>query len=100
MDASETKEIVRAILDDIEAGGDAAALAYAKKFDKYDGDILLGAEAIAAAADAVPDRLKRDIEFAHRNVKTFAEAQKATLKDIEVEVVPGLIAGQKSIPVA
>ena len=99
-DASETKEIVRNILDEIEAGGDQAALDYAAKFDKYEGEILLSPEAIEAAAALVPDRLKEDIAFAHANVKTFAEAQKATLKDIEVEVVPGLIAGQKSIPVA
>ena len=99
-DASETKEIVRDILDEIEAGGDQAALDYAAKFDKYEGEILLSPEAIEAAAALVPDRLKNDIAFAHANVKKFAEAQKATLKDIEVEVVPGLIAGQKSIPVS
>ena len=48
----------------------------------------------------MPKKLRRDIEFSHANVKKFAEAQKATLKDIEVEIVPGLIAGQKSIPVS
>ncbi len=90
---------MREILDTIEAGGDAAALEYAKKFDKYDGEILLSSEAIEAAAAQVPEKLRRDIEFSHANVKKFAEAQKATLKDIEVEIVPGLIAGQKSIPV-
>jgi hypothetical protein len=47
----------------------------------------------------VPEKLKRDIEFAHANVKRFAEAQKATVANFEVEIVPGLIAGQKSIPV-
>ncbi len=98
-DATETREIVRGILDDIEAGGDAAALDYAKKFDKYEGDILLSDAAIAAAAAQVPEKLRRDIEFAHANVKKFAEAQKATVADFETEVVPGLIAGQKSIPV-
>ncbi len=98
-DASETKEIVRSILDEIEAGGDEAARKYAAKFDKYDGEILLSPEAIDAAIAQVPEKLKADIRFAHANVKKFAEAQKATLKDIEVEVVPGLIAGQKSIPV-
>ena len=56
-------------------------------------------EEINAAAALVPERLKRDIDFAHDNVRRFAEAQKATLKDIQIEVVPGLIAGQKSIPV-
>jgi sulfopropanediol 3-dehydrogenase len=99
-DASETKEIVRAILDDIEAGGDQVALDYAQKFDKYDGEILLSAAAIQAAAAKVPDKLKRDIEFAHANVKRFAEAQKQTVNNFEIEVLPGLIAGQKAIPVA
>ena len=98
-DASETRDIVRGILDDIEAGGDEAALKYAAKFDQYEGDILLTPEAIEAAAALVPEKLRRDIEFAHANVKKFAEAQKATVSDFEVEVVPGLVAGQKAIPV-
>jgi sulfopropanediol 3-dehydrogenase len=98
-DATETREIVRNILDDIEAGGDAKALEYAAKFDNYDGAIVLTDEAIAAASELVPDKMKRDIEFAHANVKKFAEAQKSTVSDFETEVVPGLIAGQKAIPV-
>ncbi len=98
-DATETREIVRNILDDIEAGGDAKALEYAAKFDNYDGEIILTDEAIAAASELVPDKMKRDIEFAHANVKKFAEAQKSTVSDFETEVVPGLIAGQKAIPV-
>ncbi len=99
-DATETQAIVRGILDDIEARGDAAALEYAAKFDKYDGNVLLTEEEVAAAVAKVPEKLKRDIQFAHANVKRFAEAQKGTIADFEVEVVPGLIAGQKSIPVA
>lgn len=98
-DATETREIVRTILDDIEAGGDAKALEYAAKFDDYDGEIILTDEAIAAASELVPEKMKRDIEFAHANVKKFAEAQKSTVSDFETEVVPGLIAGQKAIPV-
>ncbi|MEX0345568.1 MAG: histidinol dehydrogenase [Rhizobiaceae bacterium] len=99
-DATETREIVRGILDEIEAGGDAAALEYAKKFDKYDAEILLSDEAIERAISQVPERLRRDIDFSHANVKKFAEAQKKTLTDVEIEIVPGLIAGQKNIPVA
>jgi len=98
-DASNTQEIVKGILDDIEAGGDEAAMRYAAKFDKYDGNVVLTRAEIEAAAAQVPEKLKQDIKFAHANVQKFAEAQKATLKDIEVEIVPGLIAGQKSIPV-
>ncbi len=98
-DATETRAIVRDILDDIEAGGDDAARKYAAKFDKYDGDTLLSPEAIAAASAMVPEKLRNDIAFSHANVRKFAEAQMSTVGNFEVEVVPGLIAGQKAIPV-
>ena len=98
-DAGETRDIVGKILDEIEAGGDEKALEYAAKFDNYQGAILLSAEAIKTASALVPDKMKRDIEFAHANVKKFAKAQKSTVADFETEVVPGLIAGQKAIPV-
>lgn len=97
--ASGVHETVKGILDDIEAGGDAKALEYAAKFDQYEGNVMLTPAEIEAASALVPEKIKRDIEFSHANVKRFAEAQKATLADVEVEVVPGLIAGQKTIPV-
>ncbi len=84
---------------DIEAGGDAKALEYAKKFDHYEGSVLLSAEEIEAACALVPEKLKQDIQFAHDNVRRFAETQKATVTDVELEIVPGMIAGQKAIPV-
>ena len=74
-DATETRDIVRKILDEIEAGGDEKALEYAATFDNYQGSILLSAEAIKTASALVPDKMKRDIEFAHANVKKFAEVQ-------------------------
>ncbi|MGJ5620871.1 histidinol dehydrogenase [Sulfitobacter sp. MF3-043] len=98
-DASDVHETVVKILSDIEAGGDDAAREYARKFDKYDGNIILTAEEIEAASALVPQKLKEDIKFAHDNVRRFAEAQKATVSDVEVEIQPGLIAGQKAIPV-
>ena len=97
-DVADVSHTVKEILDAIEAGGDSVAKEYAAKFDNYDGSIILSAEEIDAACALVPEKLKQDIQFAHANVKRFAEAQKTTLQDIEVEVVPGLIAGQKTIP--
>lgn len=96
--ASDVRETVQNILDEIESGGDEAALKYAAKFDKYDGNIILTKEEIDQAASLVSEQLKQDIRFAHQNVKRFAEAQKSTLTDVEVEVVPGLVAGQRTIP--
>ena len=98
-DATDVSATVQSILNDIETRGDAGALEYAAKFDNYTGNVILSEDEIIAAIALVPERLKRDIDFAHDNVRRFAEAQKETLKDIEIEVVPGLIAGQKSIPV-
>lgn len=98
-DASNVNDIVQGILDDIEAGGDEKALEYAVKFDNYEGNVLLTQKEIDAAIALVPEKIKQDIAFSHANVKRFAEAQKTTLKDVEVEVIPGLIAGQKTIPV-
>lgn len=97
-DASNVHAVVKTILDDIETGGDEAARRYAAQFDKYDGNIVLTREEIDKASDLVPRRLKDDIRFAWDNVRLFAEAQKETIKDTEVELRPGLIAGQKAIP--
>ncbi|MGZ2258828.1 histidinol dehydrogenase [Roseobacter sp. A03A-229] len=97
-DAGDVRETVQGILNDIEAGGDAAAMKYAQKFDNYQGNVILGEEEIAAASVLVSQKLKDDIAFAHDNVRRFAEVQKSTMSDVELEVVPGLIAGQKAIP--
>jgi len=97
-DSGDVRETVQTILDDIEKGGEEAAKRYAEKFDRYSGNIVLTRDEIAAAAALVPQKLKDDIRFAADNVRRFAEAQMATLIDIETEVVPGLVAGQKSIP--
>jgi len=96
--AAEVQEKVRAILTEIEAGGDEAAMRYAAQFDRYEGNIRLTREEINAAAAKVPQRLKDDIRFAWDNIRRFAEAQKESIGDVEIEIRPGLIAGQKAIP--
>ena len=98
-DDTKTQQIVRDILHDIENGGDEKALEYASKFDKYEGEVILSKSAIEAAVELVPEKMKQDIEFAHSNVERFARAQKSTVANFETEVVPGLVAGQKAIPV-
>ncbi|WP_299944417.1 histidinol dehydrogenase [uncultured Ruegeria sp.] len=98
-DASETHKIVQDILNDIEAGGDAKALEYATKFDKYEGSVLLTPDEIEAACALVPEKLKADIRFSHNNVRRFAELQKSTVHDVEIEISPGFTTGQKAIPV-
>lgn len=96
--ADDVHETVKSILDEIEAGGDAKAMEYAAKFDKYDGNVVLSRDEIDAASAKVSPRLKDDIRFAYDNIRRFAEVQKSTIQDTQIELVPGLIAGQKSIP--
>ena len=98
-DASNVHQTVQNILSEIEEGGDQKALEYAAKFDKYVGNVLLDQEEIKKVASLVPEKLKQDIIFAHDSVKRFAEAQLSKMQDVELEVMPGSIAGQKSIPV-
>ncbi len=98
-DAGDVRATVQSILDDIENGGEAKAREYAAKFDKYDGNILLTRDEIDEAASKVSQKLKDDIQYAHDNVRRFAEAQKKTIADMEYEIAPGLIAGQKAIPI-
>ncbi|MEQ6250286.1 histidinol dehydrogenase [Sulfitobacter sp. HNIBRBA3233] len=98
-DATEVHQTVKTILADIEAGGDAKAREYAEKFDRYTGNIVMTQEEIDAAIAQVPEKLKADIRFAHENVKRFAELQKGTTTNVEMEITPGFFAGQKVIPV-
>ena len=98
-DSADVQKTVQEILNDIETGGDSKAIEYAAKFDKYEGNILLTRKEIEAAKALVPEKIKQDIMFAHNNIRRFAEIQRSTLHDVEIEIVPGLIAGQKTIPV-
>ncbi len=98
-DATEVHATVQKILADIETGGDAKALEYAAKFDGYKGNVLLTSQDIEASIALVPEKLKTDIRFAHENVRRFAQMQKGTVADVEMEMSPGFITGQKAIPV-
>lgn len=97
-DAPDVQDTVRNILEDIENGKEASAIDYARKFDSYEGDIVLSGDEIDAASAKVSETLKSDIRFAHDNVRRFAEKQMESLQDLEYEILPGFIAGQKSIP--
>ncbi len=94
----DVRATVQAILDEIEAGGEAKAREYAVRFDKWEGEIVVSEEDRKAAAKAVPERLKADIRFAHDQVRRFAEAQKDAIRDTQVELRPGLIAGHRNLP--
>lgn len=93
-------DIVAIMLSNIARDGEDAVRRYAQKLDGWTGDFVLSDAARKAACDRVPDAVREDIRFAHANIRRFAEAQMATVQDCEVEVMPGLIAGQKQIPIS
>ena len=94
----ETRKIVSNMLAEIEAGGEDVARAYGNKLDGWDGDIVVDAAAIEAAASQVPEQLKDDLKFAYDRVRGFAEKQRESIGEFETELSPGLWAGQKLIP--
>jgi len=94
----DVRDIVQNVLDDIEQGGDEKAREYAAKYDNWTGDIVVSRDDIAAAAAKVSDQLKDDIRFAHDQVRNFAEAQRDAIKDASIELLPGLTAEHRNIP--
>ncbi|PQV58564.1 sulfopropanediol 3-dehydrogenase [Defluviimonas denitrificans] len=100
MAEDELRARVAAMLARLRAGGDAAALDYARALDGWDGPVLVTEEEIAAAAKALPQQVKDDIRYAHDNIAGFARAQRASLSETEVELRPGLRVGQRLIPIA
>lgn len=96
----DVNEAVAAMLAEIKQGGEAAVTRFARDLDGWTGDLVVSPDAIKAAAALVPEKLKADIRFAHANIRRFAEAQRATIMDCNIEIIPGLTAGQKQIPVS
>ncbi|WP_420006361.1 histidinol dehydrogenase [Arenibacterium sp. LLYu02] len=95
-----TRAVVEATLKEIETGGDAAVRALSEKFDKYSPpSFRLSDSDIDAITSKVSDRDMADIKFAHDQVTGFARAQRASMTDIEVETLPGVVLGHKNIPV-
>ena len=99
-DNHDIRDLVHVMLARIALGGEDAARDYSRTFDQWEGEIIVSPAALKSAADQVPERLKEDIRFAHGNIRRFAEAQRATLSDCAIEILPGLMAGQKQIPVS
>ena len=96
----EIRETVSEILLAVEREGDAAIRRYSERFDGWSPrSFKVDQAAIAEAERSVPDELKQHIEFAQRQVRQFAELQRATLTDFEQETLPGVVLGQRHIPV-
>lgn len=99
-DDTKTRAVVETILKDIEARGDAAVRNLSEKFDNYSPEAFrLSQQEIDDLIAQLSDRELADIKFAQAQVVKFARAQRASMTDIEVETLPGVILGHKNIPV-
>ncbi|MBC2774561.1 histidinol dehydrogenase [Rhizobium sp. AQ_MP] len=99
-DDAKVRSIVETTLADIEARGDAAVRALSETFDSYSPpSFRLSSSEIEAAMGKVSTRDMADIDFAQAQIRRFAEAQRASMQDIEVETLPGVILGHRNIPV-
>lgn len=97
---AKVREVVEKALGDIDKRGDAAVRDMSVKFDNWDReDYRLSDAEIQACMDQLSGQALKDIEFAQMQVKNFAEIQKAALRDVEVETMPGVILGHKNVPV-
>ncbi len=107
MKASKTPEtetataqgVVTEMLAEIEKNGEAAVRSYAKKLDKWDGEIIVTKAQLEENAKSVPEQVRKDIDFAIAQVFKFAMAQRDSLKEFKTELHPGVTAGQRVLPV-
>ena len=99
-DEVETRQKVQEVLNEIESKRDEGIKEISRKFDKYEGDVIISQEKIEEVIKSLNQKVKDDVQFSYNRVRSFAEHQLKHLNnDFEVELSPGLFAGQKLIPV-
>lgn len=96
---AQVRATVEGILSDIETRGDAAVREYSAKFDKWSPESFRLTQAqIDACIASLPAQTIRDIEFAQAQIRNFAQVQRDSMKDVEVETLPGVVLGHRNIP--
>ena len=96
-----TTEIVSRMLQEIERDGETAVARYSAELDSWSPDsFIVTSEQIEQATSTLSAQTRADIDFSLEQVQRFAEAQRGSLHDLEVEVSPGLVAGHRHIPVS
>src|SRR5580658_326074 len=99
-EAKKVRDIVTGILEDIQSRGETALCEISEKFDKWSPPAFrLTEHEIKTALSELTPQNTEDIKFAQAQVRSFAEKQRATLTDLEVETLPGVFLGHKNIPV-
>lgn len=94
----QARDAVVKMLEKIKQNGEDEVRKMAREFDKWEDDFILSDEKRKRLIDSVPEAVKRDIQFAHKQVSSFAKAQRESLHDFEIETTPGVILGQRAVP--
>ncbi len=98
-DDAKVRQTVEGILKDIETRGNDAVREYSQKFDQWDpADFRLSRAEIEGAVKKLSPREVEDIQFAQKQIRNFAQIQRDSMKDVEVETMPGVILGHRNIP--
>ena len=96
---AETERVVRTALTELEELGESGVRQRNEQFDKYVGRVQLSESALRAATASLPQSVRDDLRFARDRVRDFARQQRESLREFEVELQPGLVAGQRLIPI-
>src|SRR5438067_6796056 len=99
LDTAEAQRVVAGMLAEIERRGEKAVREYARKLDRWTGEIVVQADEMERRTRDVPASVKQDIEVATERVFRFALAQRQSIREFESEIVEGMVAGQKLVPV-
>jgi sulfopropanediol 3-dehydrogenase len=95
------RETVSRILDDVERHGEAAVRRYSERFDHWSPKrFVLSDKEIRLRLESVPEELRAHIDLAAEQIRTFAEAQRQSLMDVEISTLPGIVLGHKHVPVS
>ena len=98
---AKVQDVVKGILADIRERKDEAVRELSLRFDGWNPDSFkLSAQQIEALVTSLPTQAVADIQFAQEQVRNFAQAQRAALRDLEIETLPGVVLGHKNIPVS
>jgi sulfopropanediol 3-dehydrogenase len=98
-ESGHAQQVAGEMLADIEARGEAAVRDYAARLDRWTGEIVVTPGEIERRTRDIPASVRRDIEFATAQVRRFADAQRESIREFDVELQPGLVAGQRLVPV-
>ncbi|KXF54390.1 histidinol dehydrogenase [Rhodococcus sp. SC4] len=93
-------DTVAAVIADVRANGEDAVRKYSEKFDAWSPESFrLSEDQVRSIVGSVPETVLDDLRFAQRQIRSFAQAQRDSIQDLEVETLPGVFLGHRNVPI-